>query len=68
MSGKATQDVEYGRPLKLSAIRAFQGFGEQHVFSAGGRMAMSYKTRGLVGFGVVDMANYETTRQMSWIL
>lgn len=40
-SGSGTQVVEYGRPLKLRACRAFQGFGEQQFFSAGGFMAMS---------------------------
>ena len=41
MSGRATHEVEYGRPLKLSASRVFQGFGEQQLLSTGGRMAMS---------------------------
>lgn len=41
ISGKATHDVEYGTPLKLSASRVFQGFGEQQFFSTGGRVAMS---------------------------
>ena len=40
-SGKGTQLVEYGTPLKFSACRAFHGFGEQAFFSTGGRMAMS---------------------------
>jgi hypothetical protein len=41
MSGKATHEVEYATPLKLSASRAFHGFGEQQYLSNGGRILMS---------------------------